>query len=167
MPQAAFVPMKSLRCATNKARALLACAWLGQLLCVALMAAPNAFATLVRPEAGAYVGRLFLLDARVSLVLGVLFLLLEQRRQRQAHDGRVVFGRMLVLPVLAVFLTVLGFDALRPMMELAKSGQGAASFALLHGLSMACFAAKIAVVAALAWAAITPCGSSGEAASRA
>ena len=43
-------------------------------MCVALMAAPNAFATLARTEAGAYVGRLFWMDARVSMLLGVLLL---------------------------------------------------------------------------------------------
>lgn len=159
--------MKSSRCATNKVRALLASAWLGQLLCVALMAAPNAFATLARPEAGMYVGRLFLLDARVTLVMGVVMLLIEQRLQRASHEGRIVFSRMLVLPMLAVFLAVLGFDALGTMMEQAKLGQGPVSFAWLHGLSMACFAAKIAVVAILAWGALTACGSSGGAASRA
>jgi len=131
------------------------------------MAAPNAFATLARPEAGAYVGRLFLLDARVSLVMGVVLLLVEQRRQRDAHGDRVVVSRLLVLPLLAVFLAVLGFDALSPMMEQAKQGQGPFGFALLHALSMACFVAKIAVVATLAWGSLRACDSSGAAASRA
>ncbi len=159
--------MKLSRCATNKVRALLAAAWLGQLLCVAAMAAPNAFATLARPEAGAYVARLFLLDARASLVAGVLLLLLEQRRQRQVHEGRVVFNRLLGLPAAAVFFTVLGYDALQPLMAQAKLGQGAVSFAALHGLSLACFGAKLLAVAGLAWGCLTFCGSSGAPASRA
>ena len=147
--------------------ALLAATWLGQLLAVALMAAPNAFATLARPEAGAYVGRLFLLDARTSLVVGVLLLLMEQRRQRDAHPGSLRFGARLVLPIVALFFTVLGFDGLRLAMEAARMGAGPASFAVLHGLSMACFAAKIACVAALAWVSLTSSSSSGGAVSRA
>lgn len=131
------------------------------------MAAPNAFATLARPEAGAYVGRLFLLDARTSLVLGVLLLLIEQRRQREAHPERLRFGARLCWPIAALYFTVLGFDGLRPAMEAARAGQGPASFALLHGLSMACFAAKIACVAALAWVCVTSSSSSGAAPSRA
>lgn len=115
-----------------------------------LLAAPNAFATLARPEAGAYVGRLFLLDARISLVLGVLLLLTEQRLQRQAHHERLRFNAALLLPLLAVFLTVVGFDVLQPLMQQAKAaGQG--SFAWLHAASMAAFAAKGAAVLALAW----------------
>jgi hypothetical protein len=159
--------MKSLRCATNKTRALLAAAWLGQLLAVALLAAPNAFATLARPEAGDYVARLFMLDARISLAVAVLLLLIEQRLQRQAHEGRMVMGRLLLLPVGAIFLTVLGFDVIQPMMVEAKGGSGAMSFAVLHGISMGCFAAKTAVVAWLAMASLTACGSSNVAALRA
>ncbi|RVT88178.1 DUF4149 domain-containing protein [Inhella crocodyli] len=134
---------------------------------MALMAAPNAFATLARTEAGAYVGRLFWMDARVSMLLGVLLLLVEQRRQRQQHEGRVVFNRFLTLPAAAVFLAVLGYDALQPWMAQAKSGQASASFALLHAASLACFGAKALVVAALAWASITSCDSSAGKASRA
>ena len=120
------------------------------MLCVALLAAPNAFAALARPEAGAYVARLFLLDARLSLVLGVLLLLMEQRLQRQAHAERLHFNAPLLLPLLAVFLTVIGYEVLQPLMLQAKAaGQG--SFVWLHAASMAAFAAKTGVVLALAW----------------
>ncbi|MFO1252257.1 MAG: DUF4149 domain-containing protein [Inhella sp.] len=144
---------RSSRCATSKAlkaRSLLAALWAGQLLTVALLAAPNAFATLARPEAGAYVARLFLLDARLSLVLGVLLMLSEQRLQRQAHAERLQFNAALLLPLLAVFLTVLGFEVLQPLMLQAKE-LGQARFAWLHAGSMAAFAAKTGVVLALAW----------------
>ncbi|MBH9576337.1 DUF4149 domain-containing protein [Inhella proteolytica] len=128
----------------------MAALWAGQLLTVGLLAAPNAFATLARPEAGAYVARLFLLDARISLVLGVLLLLIEQRLQRQAHHERLRFNAALLLPLLAVFLTVVGFDVLQPLMQQAKA-EGQGSFVWLHGVSMAAFAAKGATVLVLAW----------------
>ncbi len=127
---------------------MLAALWAGQLLTVALLAAPNAFATLARPEAGAYVARLFQIDARVSLGLGLLLVLFEQRLQRQATPGRLRFGAALLLPLAAVFLTVLGHEVLRPLMEQARGGP---QFGLLHGLSMAAFAAKTLCVLALAW----------------
>jgi len=144
------VPTRSSRCVTSKFRALLAALWAGQLLTVALLAAPNAFATLARPEAGAYVGRLFLIDARISLGAGMVLLLLEQRLQRQADPERLRFNASLLLPLLALFLTVAGYDALQPLLAQAKAG-GPGSFAVLHGLSMAAFAAKAATVLVLAW----------------
>lgn len=117
---------------------------------MALLAAPNAFAVLARPEAGVYVARLFLLDARLSLVLGVLLVLMEQRLQRHAHAERLRFTAPLLLPLLAVFLTVFGYDVLQPLMLQAKTaGQG--SFMWLHAASMSAFAAKTGVVLALAW----------------
>lgn len=130
-------------------RGLLAALWAGQLLCVALLAAPNAFATLARPEAGLYVSRLFRVDALVSLGLGVLLLMLEQRLQRDTHPGRLRFNANLLLPALAMFLALLGQEVLQPLIVAAKAGQG--NFALLHGLSLAAFAAKAGAVLALAW----------------
>lgn len=162
----ACAPTKSSRSATSKWRALLAALWAGQLLCVALIAAPNAFATLARPEAGVYVARLFQTDARLSLGLCVVMLLMEQRLQRDAHEGRVRFNAYLLLPFVALFCTVLGFEVLQPLMAQAKAGHGVASFALLHGFSLALFAAKGLAVLALAWRAISVLGST-TAASRA
>jgi hypothetical protein len=127
---------------------LLAALWAGQLLAVALLAAPNAFATLERPEAGAYVARLFQLDARLSMALGVLLMLLEQRRQRNAHPGRLRFGVALVLPLMALLLTLGAQEVLRPLMDTARGGP---DFGWLHGLSMGAFAAKTLCVLLLAW----------------
>jgi Domain of unknown function (DUF4149) len=140
-------PTKCWRCATSKARLALAWLWAGQLLCVALLAAPNAFATLARPEAGAYVARLFLIDARISMVLGVLLLLMEQRLQREATPGRLRFTAGFVLPVAALLCVVGGYEALQPLLNEAR---GTPSFGLLHGVSMAAFAAKTLCVLALA-----------------
>lgn len=143
-------------------RALLAALWAGQLLAVALLAAPNAFATLARPEAAAYVARLFQIDARISLALGLLMLLIEQRLQREQTPGRLRFGALLLLPLAALFFTVGGYEVLRPMMDEARGGPG---FGLLHGLSMAAFAAKTICVLWLAW--ISLASSSFASASRA
>ncbi len=150
MRRAASVPTKSLRCATFKFRALLAALWAGQLLTVALLAAPNAFATLARPEAGAYVARLFLIDARLSLGLALALLVMEQRLQRDAHPERLRICAPLMLPLLALLLTVAGYEALQPLLVQAKA-VGSSNFALLHGLSMAAFSAKAATVLVLAW----------------
>lgn len=75
-------------------------------------------------------------------------MLIEQRQQRQATPGRLRFGAMLLLPLAALFLTVGGHEILRPLMNEARGGP---HFGLLHGLSMAAFAAKTVCVLALAW----------------
>jgi hypothetical protein len=137
-----------LKSATSRLQRLLAALWAGQLLAVALLAAPNAFATLERTEAGAYVARLFQIDARLSMALGVLLMLLEQRRQRNAHPGRLRFGVALVLPLMALLLTLGAQEVLRPLMDTARGGP---DFGWLHGLSMAAFAAKTLCVLLLAW----------------
>lgn len=155
-------PTKCWRCATSRFRLALAWLWAGQLLAVALLAAPNAFATLARPEAGAYVARLFQLDARISMVVCVLLLLAEQRSQRDREPGRLRFSAGLVLPAAALFAVIGGYEALQPLMNDAR---GTPRFGLLHGLSMAAFAAKTACALALAW--ITTSSCSSGAASRA
>ncbi len=143
-------------------RALLAALWAGQLLSVALLAAPNAFATLARPEAAAYVARLFQIDARISLALGLVLALLDQRLQREQRPGSLRFGATLLLPLAALFLTVLGYEVLRPLMDQARGGP---DFGLLHGLSMAAFAAKTVCVLLLAW--LSSASGSSASASRA
>jgi hypothetical protein len=137
-----------------RARALLAGLWAGQLLCVAAMAAPNAFATLERAQAGTYVSRLFSMDATLSLALGLLLVMMARRLQRDATpDGQTapVMTAELLLPLLALLCTVAGYYALQPLMEAARAGQGALSFGALHGISMLLFSAKTLAVLALAW----------------
>lgn len=143
--------MRCSRCGTSRLlqiRLALSWLWVGQLLAVALLAAPNAFATLARPEAGAYVTRLFQWDARLSMLICVLFLLLEQRIQREATPGRLHFSAGLLLPALALFAVVGGHEVLQPLMNDAR---GTPRFGMLHGLSMAAFAAKTLCALALAW----------------
>ncbi|MDN3543480.1 DUF4149 domain-containing protein [Kinneretia asaccharophila] len=133
----------------QRAQALLAALWGGLLLCVAGLAAPNAFAVLERAQAGAYVGRLFSLEAHTSLALGLLLMMMARRL---ARDGQVrTLSPDLLLPAGALFCTVAGYFALQPMMAAARAGQGALSFATLHGISLALFGLKIVLVLALAW----------------
>ncbi len=135
----------------QRLRLLLAALWGGQLLCVATLAAPNAFAVLERSEAGRYVGRLFELDASVSLGLALLLVLMERRVQRDAADEGRVLTAALVLPLAALFCTVAGFYALQPMLAAARLGEGGLSFASLHLISTSFYALKLVLVLALAW----------------
>jgi len=135
-------------------RALLPALWAGVLLCVALIATPAPFATLATTDAGRVVARIFLQEAHLSLALSVVLLLLERHASRQATaDGRAVsaFSVELTLVLGALFCTVAGYFALQPMMAAARAGQGGASFALLHAISLALFGLKIVLVLALAW----------------
>ncbi len=134
-----------------RVRALLAALWAGELLCIAAIAAPSAFAVLERAQAGKLVGRLFELDAQLGLACGLLLLMMERRLQRDAAVGAKVLSAELLLPLLAVFCVVAGYYGLQPMMDAARAGQGSLSFGALHGVSMLFFAVKLLAVLALAW----------------
>ncbi|MEO3691493.1 DUF4149 domain-containing protein [Roseateles paludis] len=137
-----------------KLHALLAALWGGFLLCVALAAAPSAFAVLERTVAGLYVGRLFSVEAEVSLAAALLAILFERRHARDALDaGQPVpaLSAELLLPAAALFCTVAGYYGLQPLMAQARAGTGIASFAALHGVSLGFFGLKGLAVLALAW----------------
>ena len=130
-------------------RAVLAALWGGFLLCVAFAAAPNAFAVLEHVQAGAYVARLFALEAHTSLAVALILMLMARRL---ASDlGGKVFSLEFLLPAGALFCTVAGYFALQPLMAAAKAGQGSWSFGALHGISFAFFGLKILLVLVLAW----------------
>jgi len=134
------------------ARALVA-AWLGLLATIALVAAPAAFATLARADAGRYVARVFLLEAWASLAIALLLLFAEQRRARadaEAGRGSVMSGATLLL-LGTVFCTVLGHFAIEPMMVAARAGEGAWSFGALHAASTVLYGIKALAVLALVW----------------
>ncbi len=61
-----------------------------------------------------------------------------------------------MLPLGALLLTVGGYEVLQPIMNEAR---GTPDFGLLHGLSMAAFAAKTLCVLALAWVTFSSCSS--------
>jgi hypothetical protein len=129
--------------------AWLAGLWAGAVWCIALVAAPSAFATLARADAGRLVGRLFAQEAAIGLVVPVLLILLERRRARRAGGPAMSVEIMLALAALAC--TVAGYYALQPMMGQARLGQGSWSFATLHAVSTAFYAAKAIAAALLAW----------------
>jgi len=135
-------------------QALLAALWGGFLLCIAFVAAPSAFAVLERAQAGAYVARVFSIEAQVSLAVALVLMLIERRIARDAVEAGAasnVFSARLLLPAIALFCTIAGYYGLQPMMADAKAGHGAASFAALHGVSLAFFGVKGLAVLALAW----------------
>lgn len=142
----------------ERLRRLLPAVWLGVLLALALIAAPSLFALLERAAAGQVAGRLFALEAQLSLALGIALGLLERRRAEvRAEAGlgsRISAELLLVLG--ALFCTVFGHFALQPMMAAARAGEGRWSFAALHGASTAFYGLKTLLVAALAWRAARP-----------
>jgi len=135
-------------------QSLLAALWGGFLLCIAFVATPSAFAVLERAQAGAFVARVFSIEAQVGLALGLVLMLLERRQARDAVEAGAasnVFSARLLLPAVALFCTIAGYYGLQPMMADAKAGSGVASFAALHGASLAFFGVKGLAVLALAW----------------
>jgi hypothetical protein len=137
-----------------KLQALLAALWGGFLLCIAFVATPAAFGVLERAQAGIYVARVFAVEAQVSLALGLVLLVLERRITRDVVESggqASQFSLRLLLPVVAMFCTIAGYYGLQPLMADAKAGAGVASFAALHGVSLAFFGVKGLAVLALAW----------------
>ena len=137
-----------------RVQALLAALWGGFLLCVAFAAAPSAFAVLEKTNAGLFVGRLFSIEAQVSLATALILMLLERRLARDAVEAGAAsnaFSMTLLLPAVALFCTIAGYYGLQPLMADARSGAGVASFAALHGASLALFGVKGLAVLALAW----------------
>ncbi len=134
----------------RRSQPLLAALWGGLLLCVALVAAPSAFAVLERAQAGLVVARLFALEANISLAAALLLILIERR----LHAATV--SANFLLPAGALFCTVAGYFALQPMMAAAKMGQGNLSFLTLHAISFGFYGLKTVLVLALAWRASKP-----------
>ena len=135
-------------------RQLLPGLWAGWLLCVAGLATPAPFATLVQADAGRVVSRMLAQEALSAVVLGAVLLALERVAARRAGGPQFGLGTGLVLG--ALFCTVFGYYALQPQMAAAKLGQGALSFGQLHALSAAFFVVKLGCVLALAWRAARP-----------
>ena len=123
------------------------------MLCIGGLAAPAAFTTLARPDAGAFVGRVFAQEGYLSLAMAALLYLAVRRLARAAAaagTGSVVSAELLLV-LGALFCTVAGYFALQPMMVAARAGQGSYSFATLHGVSLGLYALKALLVTALAW----------------
>ena len=127
--------------------------WAGALACIGAIAAPAAFATLARLDAGRFVGRVFMVEAYLSLAVAVLLFLIERRRSRDAAEAGAgsLFSADLVLLLGTLFCTVAGYFAIEPMLAAARAGQGPWSFGALHAASSSLFALKALLVLALAW----------------
>jgi hypothetical protein len=133
--------------------AWLAGLWAGALWGIGGIGAPAGFATTLPEIAGRVAGRMFMLEAYLSLVLAVaLFVLLRRlaRRASQAGTGSVFSADMLFV-LGALFCTVAGYFALQPMMAAARAGQGSLSFGALHGISAGLYGLKAILVSVLAW----------------
>lgn len=138
----------------TRVAALLAGLWAGAILAIGLIGAPAGFAVLGTPaEAGRVAGRMFSVEAPLSMALAVVIFLLERRRARdEAEAGRgSQFNANMLLALGALFCTVAGYYAIQPMMAAARAGQGAWSFGALHAASTVFFGLKGLLVLALAW----------------
>jgi Domain of unknown function (DUF4149) len=137
----------------SRLQQMLAAIWVGILLAVGGIAAPSLFAVLDRSLAGLAAGRIFAIEAYVSLVLAMALFFIERQRTRQAalQAGQSVMSAELMLVMGALFATVLGHFALSPMIVAAKAGQGSLSFGTLHAMSSSLFLFKGVLVLALAW----------------
>jgi hypothetical protein len=133
--------------------AWLAGLWAGVLLGIALIGVPAGFATTTAETAGRIAGRMFAQEAYLSVALAaVLFLVLrKQARLAAAAGAGSALSANMLLVLGTLFCTVAGYFALQPMMAAARAGQGAWSFAALHGASVGFYALKAVLVCTLAW----------------
>jgi hypothetical protein len=141
--------------ATERARRLLPALWAGSLMCIALVATPAPFATLLVQDAGRVVSRIFAQEAYLSIALGAICLLFE-RRAAASPEGQTRMSTEMLLVLAALFCTVAGYFALQPMMTAARQGQGGLTFGQLHAISLAFFGIKTLAVLALAWRVAAP-----------
>ncbi|HIV72225.1 MAG TPA: DUF4149 domain-containing protein [Candidatus Aquabacterium excrementipullorum] len=129
--------------------------WAGIIVGVGAVSAPSLFAVLERAQAGTGAGRIFAVEALVSLAIAVVLFVLERGRVRDRIEKGEKLSAMsgpLLLVLAALFLTVFGHFALTPMIQSAKAGQPTPlSFGALHGISAALFWLKGLLVMLLAW----------------
>ena len=110
----------------ERLRRLLPGCWAGALLCLALIAAPAIFALLERADAGRVVSRIFLHEAWLSLVLGLVLLVLERLRASRGLNSALSAEILLTLGTM--FCTLAGYFAVQPFMTAARAGESALSF---------------------------------------
>ncbi len=127
----------------NRARLLLATLWVGSLWTIGYIVAPTLFATLEdRALAGSIAGRLFRVEAWLSIVCGSLLLLLVMRAG-QAFDARQR-KHMLFVIVGMVLCALISHFGIQPYLAALRETAGAggvmsadiqARFGQLHGIS--------------------------------
>lgn len=126
-----------------RARLLIATLWAGSLWTVGYLVAPTLFATLSdRVLAGTIAGRLFRIEAWLSVVCALALILLA----RLTQPGEDVRARrqLLVLAIGMLACTLVGFFGVQPFMANLREAAGPggvmdsdakATFAILHGVS--------------------------------
>jgi hypothetical protein len=119
------------------------------------VAAPALFMGLERQLAGRAAGRIFTLEAKVSLAFAIVLFMIERRRTRDLSESGHAASAMnanVLLVLAALFLAIFGEFVLHPMIEAAKAGEPTAlPFGALHGLSSALYWVRAVMVGALAW----------------
>ena len=126
----------------------------GLLLGVGFIGAPAGFAVTTAEIAGRSAGRMFAVEAYVSLAVAVIVLILTRRSASVEPEQPVVpaLNTDVLLVLGTLFCTVAGYFVIQPMMAAARAGQGGGlSFGALHGLSAGFFALKALLVLLLAW----------------
>lgn len=119
--------------------------WAGGLLCIAVLTAPAAFATLATADAGRVVGYVFAREAWTSLAFAAVLLL----ARRTLPSGGGVGNAALLWGTAAC--TLLGYFVVQALMPAARAGQGSFSFGQLHLVSTVFYGIKTSIVLALAW----------------
>lgn len=127
--------------------------WAGVLLGLGAIGAPAGFAVAPVEVAGRSAGRMFAIEAHVSLALAVLLLLLIRKGAAPATADvpAPTVNTNLLLVLGTLLCTIVGYFVIQPMMVAARAGEGSMSFGALHGLSAGFFALKGLLVLALAW----------------
>lgn len=122
------------------------------LLGLGAIGAPAGFAVAPVEIAGRSAGRMFAIEAHVSLAVAVVLLLLI-RKASQVSDAPAAprMNTHLFLVLGTLLCTVVGYFVLQPMMADARAGLGRLSFGALHGLSAGFFALKGLLALWLAW----------------
>jgi len=138
----------------ERLRRLLPAAWLGVLGCIAAVAAPAAFAVLARADAGRVNGRIFQLEAWISIATALVLWLLERARARRAAAAGLgsLLSTEMVLLLATLLCTFIAAFGVQPLIEAAREGRPVPlGFGPLHGLSVGLFGVKLLLVAVLAW----------------
>lgn len=136
-------------------QAWLAALWAGSTVALGGLAAPALFSALERQVAGVGAGRIFQIEANLSLFMAMLMFVMERRRVRDAIESGASASAMspaLIMILAVLFITIVGQHVLHPMIQSARLGTpGLLSFGILHGMSAALYWVKAAVLVALSW----------------
>lgn len=129
---------------SHRIRLLLVTAWVGSLWTVGYLVAPTLFMTLAdRMLAGFIAGKLFRVEAWLSLMIGICLLLMLYRER--SRSPRTAGLAKLVVAMMAC--TLLGYFALQPSMASLREaavggvlqGDARSRFGLLHGIASAIY----------------------------